>query len=204
MACFLKQLLNLSSVPILCKSLAERKFSQMMNQFVLKSVVHTRNARSLRTWLSGPVSLLFHIPQTAAICSSPTASSFFSGLVWPWPGLVFSLQTVYGELIPLADNSDVTGLAVFILNRLLWNPDIAAEYRHPSVPLLFRDGKYLRTLCKMPCPHLSRFAFYFFNLTGFSFTLIPCFSSITIYNSCLLHPLTHPSVLYVLWGLHLF
>ncbi|XP_041504869.1 abnormal spindle-like microcephaly-associated protein [Microtus oregoni] len=54
--------------------------------------------------------------------------------------LRIGLETVYGELIPLADNSDVTGLAVFILNRLLWNPDIAAEYRHPSVPLLFRDG----------------------------------------------------------------
>ncbi|KAL6073202.1 hypothetical protein STEG23_031590 [Scotinomys teguina] len=54
--------------------------------------------------------------------------------------LRIGLETVYGELIPLADNSDVTGLAVFILNRLLWNPDIAAEYRHPTVPLLFRDG----------------------------------------------------------------
>ncbi|ERE74295.1 coagulation factor XIII B chain-like protein [Cricetulus griseus] len=54
--------------------------------------------------------------------------------------LRIGLETVYGELIPLADNSDVTGLAMFILNRLLWNPDIAAEYRHPTVPLLFRDG----------------------------------------------------------------
>lgn len=177
----------------------------MMSQFVLKSVVHTRNARSLRTWLSGCVSLLFHILQKAAICSSPMVSSSMSGLVWPWPGLAFfSLQTVYGELIPLTDSSDVTGLAVFILNRLLWNPDIAAEYRHPSVPLLFRDGEYLRTLCKMHFHCLSQFAFYFFNLTGFSFTLIPCFSSITIYNSYHLHPPAHPSVLYVLWGPHLF
>ncbi|XP_040594354.1 abnormal spindle-like microcephaly-associated protein [Mesocricetus auratus] len=54
--------------------------------------------------------------------------------------LRIGLETVYGELIPLADNGDVTGLAMFILNRLLWNPDIAAEYRHPTVPLLFRDG----------------------------------------------------------------
>lgn len=54
--------------------------------------------------------------------------------------LRIGLETVFGELIPLADNSDVTGLAMFILNRLLWNPDIAAEYRHPTVPLLFRDG----------------------------------------------------------------
>lgn len=34
------------------------------------------------------------------------------------------------------------GLAVFILNRLLWNPDIAAEYRHPTVPHLYREGNY--------------------------------------------------------------
>ncbi|XP_037681033.1 abnormal spindle-like microcephaly-associated protein [Choloepus didactylus] len=54
--------------------------------------------------------------------------------------LRIGLETIYGELIPLEDNSDVTGLAVFILNRLLWNPDIAAEYRHPSVPHLYRDG----------------------------------------------------------------
>ncbi|KAM4860799.1 abnormal spindle-like microcephaly-associated protein [Thomomys bottae] len=54
--------------------------------------------------------------------------------------LRIGLETIYGELIPLEDNSDATGLAVFILNRLLWNPDIAAEYRHPSVPHLYRDG----------------------------------------------------------------
>ncbi|XP_053324917.1 abnormal spindle-like microcephaly-associated protein isoform X2 [Spea bombifrons] len=50
------------------------------------------------------------------------------------------LETTFGELISLESNSDITGLAVFILNRLLWNPDIAAEYRHPSVPHLYRDG----------------------------------------------------------------
>ncbi|XP_040263498.1 abnormal spindle-like microcephaly-associated protein [Bufo bufo] len=54
--------------------------------------------------------------------------------------LRMGLETVYGELISLESNSDVTGLALFILNRLLWNPDIAAEYRHPSVPHLYRDG----------------------------------------------------------------
>ncbi|XP_073427821.1 abnormal spindle-like microcephaly-associated protein [Dendrobates tinctorius] len=50
------------------------------------------------------------------------------------------LETIYGELIPLESNSDVTGLALFILNRLLWNPEIGAEYRHPSVPHLYREG----------------------------------------------------------------
>ncbi|KAB0343865.1 hypothetical protein FD754_020791 [Muntiacus muntjak] len=54
--------------------------------------------------------------------------------------LRIGLETIYGELVPLEDNSDITGLAMFILNRLLWNPDIAAEYRHPSVPHLYRDG----------------------------------------------------------------
>ncbi|XP_074240421.1 abnormal spindle-like microcephaly-associated protein isoform X1 [Saimiri boliviensis] len=54
--------------------------------------------------------------------------------------LRIGLETVYGELISLEDNSDVTGLAVFILSRLLWNPDIAAEYRHPTVPHLYGDG----------------------------------------------------------------
>uniref|UniRef100_A0A8D2AX90 Calponin-homology (CH) domain-containing protein n=1 Tax=Sciurus vulgaris TaxID=55149 RepID=A0A8D2AX90_SCIVU len=54
--------------------------------------------------------------------------------------LRIGLETIYGELISLEDNSDVTGLAMFILNRLLWNPDIAAEYRHPTVPHLYRDG----------------------------------------------------------------
>ncbi|XP_006892180.1 PREDICTED: abnormal spindle-like microcephaly-associated protein homolog [Elephantulus edwardii] len=54
--------------------------------------------------------------------------------------LRIGLETVFGELISLEDNSDVTGLAMFILNRLLWNPDIAAEYRHPTVPHLYRNG----------------------------------------------------------------
>ncbi|XP_066453294.1 abnormal spindle-like microcephaly-associated protein isoform X2 [Eleutherodactylus coqui] len=54
--------------------------------------------------------------------------------------LRIGLETIYGELISLESNSDVTGLALFILNRLLWNLDIAAEYRHPSVPHLYRDG----------------------------------------------------------------
>ncbi|KAF6073098.1 assembly factor for spindle microtubules [Phyllostomus discolor] len=54
--------------------------------------------------------------------------------------LRIGLETVFGELIALEDNSDITGMAVFILGRLLWNPDIAAEYRHPSVPHLYRDG----------------------------------------------------------------
>ncbi|XP_065410483.1 abnormal spindle-like microcephaly-associated protein isoform X1 [Chrysemys picta bellii] len=54
--------------------------------------------------------------------------------------LRIGLETIYGELIALESNSDIMGLAMFILSRLLWNPDIAAEYRHPTVPHLYRDG----------------------------------------------------------------
>ncbi|CAM5134815.1 unnamed protein product [Eretmochelys imbricata] len=54
--------------------------------------------------------------------------------------LRIGLETIYGELIALESNSDIMGLAIFILSRLLWNPDIAAEYRHSTVPHLYRDG----------------------------------------------------------------
>uniref|UniRef100_A0A8C0EPZ7 Calponin-homology (CH) domain-containing protein n=1 Tax=Bubo bubo TaxID=30461 RepID=A0A8C0EPZ7_BUBBB len=81
--------------------------------------------------------------------------------------LRIGLETVYGELIALESNSDVTGLAIFILNRLLWNPDIAAEYRHPTVPHLYREGheealskftlkKLLLLVCFLDCAKRSR------------------------------------------------
>uniref|UniRef100_A0A3B4C9Z9 Calponin-homology (CH) domain-containing protein n=1 Tax=Pygocentrus nattereri TaxID=42514 RepID=A0A3B4C9Z9_PYGNA len=54
--------------------------------------------------------------------------------------LRIGLETIFGELIPLESNSDVMGLAMFVLGRLLWNPDIATEFRHPKVPHLYRDG----------------------------------------------------------------
>ncbi|CAL8307358.1 unnamed protein product [Lota lota] len=54
--------------------------------------------------------------------------------------LRIGLETIYGELIPLESNSDVLGLAMFILTRLLWNPDIATEFRHAKVPHLYKDG----------------------------------------------------------------
>ncbi|XP_051549631.1 abnormal spindle-like microcephaly-associated protein [Myxocyprinus asiaticus] len=54
--------------------------------------------------------------------------------------LRIGLETIYGELISLESNSDVMGLVMFILGRLLWNPDIAAEFRHAKVPHLYRDG----------------------------------------------------------------
>ncbi|XP_047665505.1 abnormal spindle-like microcephaly-associated protein isoform X2 [Tachysurus fulvidraco] len=54
--------------------------------------------------------------------------------------LRIGLETIFGELISLESNSDIMGLAMFILGRLLWNPDIAAEFRHAKVPNLYRDG----------------------------------------------------------------
>ncbi|KAJ3599740.1 hypothetical protein NHX12_033696 [Muraenolepis orangiensis] len=54
--------------------------------------------------------------------------------------LRIGLETIYGELIPLESNSDVLGLAMFILTRLLWNPDIATKFRHGKVPHLYKDG----------------------------------------------------------------
>ncbi|NXN27813.1 ASPM protein, partial [Nycticryphes semicollaris] len=81
--------------------------------------------------------------------------------------LRIGLETVYGELIALESNSDVMGLAIFILNRLLWNPDIAAEYRHATVPHLYREGheealskftlkKLLLLVCFLDCAKRSR------------------------------------------------
>ncbi|KAM6962532.1 abnormal spindle-like microcephaly-associated protein [Aplochiton taeniatus] len=54
--------------------------------------------------------------------------------------LRIGLETIYGEMMSLESNSDVMGLALFILRRLLWNPDLAAEYRHANVPHLYKDG----------------------------------------------------------------
>ncbi|KAM4738484.1 abnormal spindle-like microcephaly-associated protein isoform 2-T2 [Anableps anableps] len=54
--------------------------------------------------------------------------------------LRIGLETIFGELISLESNSDILGLAMFILQRLLWNPDIAAEFRHARVPHLYKDG----------------------------------------------------------------
>ncbi|XP_055077433.1 abnormal spindle-like microcephaly-associated protein [Periophthalmus magnuspinnatus] len=54
--------------------------------------------------------------------------------------LRIGLETIFGELISLENNGDTLGLAMFILQRLLWNPDIAAEFRHAKVPHLYRDG----------------------------------------------------------------
>ncbi|ROT66000.1 hypothetical protein C7M84_016007 [Penaeus vannamei] len=54
--------------------------------------------------------------------------------------LRIGLETVYGELLHLNSNSDMTGITRFIITRLLNNPDIAAHFAHPSVPHCYRAG----------------------------------------------------------------
>eukprot|EP00057_Strongylocentrotus_purpuratus_P032518 XP_787918.3 PREDICTED: abnormal spindle-like microcephaly-associated protein homolog isoform X1 [Strongylocentrotus purpuratus] len=54
--------------------------------------------------------------------------------------LRIGLETTYGELLPIQDNSDVYGMSRFVVTRLLGNPDIAAAHAHPTVPNLFGPG----------------------------------------------------------------
>lgn len=51
------------------------------------------------------------------------------------------MKTVYGEIVGVEATTDVFGLSKFIAQRLLANPELAAEYAHPTVPHLYRDGK---------------------------------------------------------------
>ncbi|MPC90126.1 Abnormal spindle-like microcephaly-associated [Portunus trituberculatus] len=51
-----------------------------------------------------------------------------------------AMETVYGELLHLASNSDITGITHYLINRLLNNPDIAAAHAHPTVPHCYRPG----------------------------------------------------------------
>ena len=54
--------------------------------------------------------------------------------------LRIGLETVYGELLPVHANSDLLGLSRFLVTRMLSNPDILADYAHPTVPHCYRDG----------------------------------------------------------------
>lgn len=85
-------------------------------------------------------------------------SVFFCFLMFVFPTHVFTIhpehnvtrsQTIYGELISLESNSDTLGLAMFILQRLLWNPDIAAEFRHAKVPHLYKEGNPTQVLSEL-------------------------------------------------------
>jgi len=55
--------------------------------------------------------------------------------------LRIGLETIYGEVLNLRDNTDIIGLSRFILTRLLACPDIAAEFAHPNVCHLYKPGE---------------------------------------------------------------
>jgi hypothetical protein len=46
--------------------------------------------------------------------------------------LHIGLETVFGEILPVANLSDIVGIGQFILNRFLSNPDILAQFAHPT------------------------------------------------------------------------
>ncbi|XP_059177929.1 abnormal spindle-like microcephaly-associated protein homolog isoform X2 [Physella acuta] len=54
--------------------------------------------------------------------------------------LRIGLETVFGEVVMLQSNTDIVGLSRFIVTRLLASPDIAAEFAHPTVPHLYKEG----------------------------------------------------------------
>ena len=54
--------------------------------------------------------------------------------------LRIGLETIFGEILPLANNGDLLGLSRFLITRWLSNPDILSEFAHPSVPHSYRDG----------------------------------------------------------------
>lgn len=58
----------------------------------------------------------------------------------------FCFQTIYGEILPIQSNYDVTGLSRFLRDRLLNNPDIAEAFAHSQVPGLYREGRLLQHL----------------------------------------------------------
>ncbi|XP_077986991.1 abnormal spindle-like microcephaly-associated protein homolog [Glandiceps talaboti] len=61
--------------------------------------------------------------------------------------LRIGLETIYGVVLHLRSNLDVHGLSRFVVSRLLNDPTIAAEYAHPNVIHLYRDG-YEEALAK--------------------------------------------------------
>ena len=50
------------------------------------------------------------------------------------------LQVVYGEIVSLDSRVNALNLSHFILHRLLSNPDISAQFAHPSVPHCYTNG----------------------------------------------------------------
>ncbi|KAJ7339429.1 hypothetical protein OS493_005827 [Desmophyllum pertusum] len=81
--------------------------------------------------------------------------------------LRIGLETIFGEILPIHSNNDVTGLTRFLTDRLLGNPDIASAFVHPQVPGLYREGyveqlgkftlkKFLLLVLFLDCAKLTR------------------------------------------------
>lgn len=63
---------------------------------------------------------------------------------WVLSFTLFSfLQTVYGEIMTLQNNSDVLGLSRFIVHRFLHSPEVSAKYSLPTVRNYYKKGKYI-------------------------------------------------------------
>jgi len=46
--------------------------------------------------------------------------------------LHIGLEAVFGEILPVSNLGDLVGISQFILNRILSNPDILAQFAHPT------------------------------------------------------------------------
>jgi len=46
--------------------------------------------------------------------------------------LQIGLETVFGEILPIENLSDIVAISKFILTRFLSNPDILEQFAHPT------------------------------------------------------------------------
>ena len=55
--------------------------------------------------------------------------------------LRMALEIVFGETIPIDDNDDpLSIIKLFLLERVLYNHEIAQKFAHPTVPNSFKSG----------------------------------------------------------------
>ncbi|CAH1270997.1 ASPM [Branchiostoma lanceolatum] len=69
------------------------------------------------------------------------------------------LETIFGEVLPLQHNEDVSGLSRFVLNRVLGNSDIAQQFSHPTVPHMYKTG-YAEALAKFTLKKFLTLVFF--------------------------------------------
>jgi abnormal spindle-like microcephaly-associated protein len=54
--------------------------------------------------------------------------------------LRIGLETVFGRIIPMNGAADYVSLSKFIIRDFLYNPDVLAQFAHPTVPHHYADG----------------------------------------------------------------